>query len=178
MWLITSSKVHMTKVTSPLGTAGPPNLPPVMSPLTSRHPHESPSWSQYCYWFPKRALVPPNFSHLNFLPLYPSMSCTSFQILPPSSSSAKIIPHSSHAHNTSPHPLYTHGNCYPCYSWIMWLPSGFLLYHSPIPILLFNCSYSDSKTRLQCCSNYKCLFVGYYTVLGYISNARRNIPNP
>lgn len=171
------SKVHMTKVTPSLGTAGSASckVSTDLSPPPKKALHEA---STATHWFPKRAFAPLNFSPLNFLPLYLSMSCTSFQILPPSSSSAKIIPHSSHPHNTSPHPLYTHSNCQPYYSWTMWLPSGFLLHHSPILILLFNCSYSDSKTRLQCCSNYKSVFVSCYTVLGYMSNARRNIPSP
>lgn len=49
----------------------------------------------------------------------------------------------------------------------VWLPCCFLLYYYPMLALLFKCSHSGSKTRLQCCSNYKDLFVDYYTWCGY-----------
>lgn len=119
--LITPSKVHRTKVTSSLGTAGPPQPAPCKVSADLSPPPRKPFMKPVLLLIDSLnvPLLLLNFFPLNFLPLYLSMSCTSFQILPPSSSSAKVIPHSSHPHNTSPHALYTHSNCYPCYSWIM-----------------------------------------------------------
>lgn len=72
--LITPSKVHMTKVTPSLGTAGPPQPASCEVSADLSPPPQKPFMKPVLLLMDSLnvRLLPRNFSPLNFLPLYPS----------------------------------------------------------------------------------------------------------